>query len=92
MRLNLPGPGGSLGECVLCGESFALEIITGKSVNMIAVDGFSRDLPIHAKCLITLKANGKDWRTLPDGPLRREFAEANSRQEVADDEHNQPAG
>lgn len=76
MRVDYPGIGGSLGQCVLCGESFALEVITGKSVPVIDVAGFDRTLPIHGKCVKVMKANGKDWRTLPNGPLRREFAMA----------------
>ncbi|MGA9668385.1 MAG: hypothetical protein WBQ94_04210 [Terracidiphilus sp.] len=76
MRRDLPGIGGSLGECVLCGESFAFEVLLGKAVNMIEIKGFSKELPIHGKCLTALEANGKDWRTLPEGPLRREFAKA----------------
>jgi len=78
VKVSYPGIGGSLGECVLCGECFAREVMLGESVHMIHVDGFERDLPIHGKCLEVLKQNGKDWRTLPEGPLRKEFAEANA--------------
>ena len=67
MRISLPGIGGSLGECVLCGESFCKEILLGQSVPMIHVDGFDRDLPIHKeKCLPALESNGPDWHNLPE--------------------------
>jgi hypothetical protein len=62
MRISIPGIGGNLGECILCGDTFLKEILLNQTV------------PIHKdKCLETLKKNGTDWRTLPDGPLRREF-------------------
>ena len=75
MRLDIPGIGGSLGECVFCGESFLKEIMLNHSVAMIHLDGFDSALPIHKEtCLPALERNGPDWKLLPDGPLRREFA------------------
>lgn len=78
MKVSLPGIGGSLGECCVCGESFAMEILTGKGVPMVSIGGFSRDLPVHKKCVGTLEEvqkSGGDWKLLPNGPLRREFAQ-----------------
>jgi hypothetical protein len=74
MRISIPGIGGSLGECVLCGETFLKEIMLDQTVPTVRVEGFDVDLPIHReKCLSALEKNGPDWRTLPDGPLRKEF-------------------
>ena len=45
-----------------------------QTVPTVRVEGFDVDLPIHReKCLSALEKNGPDWRTLPDGPLRKEF-------------------
>ncbi|HTY25593.1 MAG TPA: hypothetical protein VMC85_20860 [Desulfomonilaceae bacterium] len=75
MKLDIPGIDGSLGECVLCGESFLKEIMLNQTVATIHLDGFNAALPIHKEtCLPALEKNGPDWKTLPDGPLRREFA------------------
>jgi len=74
---GIPGPGGSLGKCILCGETFLTEIIMGTKVQMIEVDGIKGNLPIHTKCLEVLDKNGPDWQTLPDGPLKEVFAEHN---------------
>lgn len=75
MKVDRPGIGGSLGECVLCGKSFALEVITGKSIATVHMDGFGYTaLPLHGACLETLEGmKGQGWEKLPDGPLRREF-------------------
>jgi hypothetical protein len=76
MKLDYPGIGGSLGQCVLCGESFAMEVILGKNVPMIGIDGFGKDLPVHQKCLDSLmKIKGQGWESLPEGPLRQAYAE-----------------
>jgi hypothetical protein len=74
MRVSIPGVGGSLGECILCGETFLQEILLNQTVPTVRIEGFNRDLPIHKeKCLPLLEKNGTDWHTLPDGPLRKEF-------------------
>lgn len=73
---NMPGVGGSLGMCGVCGDGFMTEILLGQRVQMIEVDGFDKDICVHAKCLKTLEANGSDWRTLPDGPMRRAYEKA----------------
>jgi hypothetical protein len=79
MKISLPGIGDSLGECVLCGECFATEILLGQMVPMIGIDGFGdTSLPIHKKCqekMQELVSAGAQWDALPDGPLRREYAE-----------------
>jgi len=80
MKIDYPGIGGSLGECCVCGQSFCAELMLGKSVKMGRIDGFDRDVPLHDKCfdiLVHISSTTKDWRELPDGPLKQEFAEAN---------------
>ena len=72
----MPGPGGSIGMCALCGESFLAEILFGKKVQTVEIEGMDKDVCLHDKCLKTLKANGPDWHTLPEGPLRRAYEKA----------------
>ena len=73
---NMPGPGGSLGMCALCGDTFMLEILMGKMVHTVSVDGFDKDVCLHDKCIKVLESNGPDWQTLPEGPLRRAYEKA----------------
>jgi len=73
---NMPGPGGSLGLCALCGDTFMAEILLGKKVQTVEIEGMDKDVCLHAKCLKVLKQNGPNWRTLPDGPLRRAYEQA----------------
>jgi hypothetical protein len=73
---NMPGIGGSLGLCALCGNTFLAEILLGRSVQTIEIEGMDKDVCVHDKCLTALRANGPDWHTLPEGPLRRAYAEA----------------
>jgi hypothetical protein len=73
---NMPGPGGSLGLCALCGDTFMMEILMGRKVQTVGIEGMDKDVCLHAKCFDTLKRNGPDWRTLPEGPLRRAYAKA----------------
>jgi len=73
---NMPGPGGSLGLCALCGDTFMAEILLGKKVQTVEIEGMDKDVCLHAKCLTVLRKNGTDWHTLPDGPLRRAYAKA----------------
>lgn len=72
----MPGIGGSLGMCALCGDGFITEILLGKSVRTVGIDGMDKDVCLHDKCLKVLEANGPDWHTLPDGPLRKAYERA----------------
>lgn len=70
---GMPGIGGSLGQCALCGENFLLEIILGKSVPSFEVGGCSNTLFGHDKCLKKLR-DGMDWEDLPaKSPLREAY-------------------
>jgi len=73
MQVSLPGVGGSLGECVICGKSFLYEILSGKKVRYIDVNG--SELPCHQGCIKHIKKaqRSKKWEDLPEGPLRKEF-------------------
>ena len=73
---NMPGIGGSLGMCALCGKTFMAEILLGQSVQTVEIVGFDQDVCLHQKCMAILEKNGSDWRTLPDGPLRLAYAQA----------------
>ena len=75
---NMPGPGGSLGLCAVCGDTFLREILLGENVQQIEIEGMDKDVCVHLKCLTVLKTNGPEWRTLPDGPLRRAYAKASA--------------
>ena len=79
---NMPGPVGSLGMCALCGDTFMAEILLGKCVQTVEIDGMDKDVCLHDKCLKVLKTNGPDWHTLPDGPLRRAYAKAVAEKEA----------
>jgi len=78
MRLDIPGVNGSLGQCVVCGDTFLTEIMMGQKVPMLDMEGFGRKLPVHAKCVDLIKDAQKHgetgWQHLPEGPLRQEFA------------------
>ena len=75
---NMPGPGGSLGMCAVCGETFMLEIILGKTVQVMGLEGMDKDFCVHDKCKKSLaKAiDSHDWRDIPQGPLRKAFERA----------------
>lgn len=81
---GLPGFGGSLGECALCGVCFIVELVMGSKVQRIVVEGVTNadtgkpaDLAIHLRCMDALETAKRDgWETLPEGPLRRLYATA----------------
>lgn len=90
MRVSIPGIGGSLGECCVCGGTFLTEILLHQTVPMIEIEGLSRDVPVHTKCVDTLqgvKDQGGNWRLLPEGPLRQEFAKAGGEPKTEGVEH-----
>ena len=70
---NMPGPGGSLGLCALCGDTFLREILMGEMVQTVEIVGMDNDVCLHKKCLEVLNNNGPNWRNLPEGPLRRAY-------------------
>lgn len=83
MIYGMPGPGGSLGQCALCGKSFVTETLMSlcgspnSQIHTIAIDGIDGDLCLHAKCQEKLEAlRGKGWEALPEGPLRDFYGQA----------------
>jgi len=75
---GMPGPGGSLGQCAVCGQNFLLEIITGQTVKTLHIEGVTEELFIHAACAPLIK-NGMDWKDLPAAsPLRAAWEKAKS--------------
>lgn len=72
---GMPGPGGSLGECALCGKPFIVEMLLGKTVKSFTIDGCSQDLFGHENCLTAFQ--GKDFADLPpESALRRAYEKA----------------
>lgn len=75
-----PGPGGSLGKCAVCGESFLKEVLMGEMVARMGLDGFKNDFPAHIACREKVMKI-KDWHDLPAGPIRTVFAENAAKKE-----------
>lgn len=74
-HFGIPGIGGSLGTCALCGKPFVTEIILGNPVQSFSVGGCNQRLYGHDKCLADLKTSGRlDVLTLPkESPLRQAY-------------------
>ena len=70
---GMPGPGGSLGECALCGEPFLKEILFGENVKSFTVPGCSQNLFGHDKCLKEFQ--GKTMLDLPEKSALRQAYE-----------------
>ena len=77
---NLPGIGGSIGMCPVCGKGFLAEILLGKSVPQIEIVGLEPSTHcVHDKCNKLLKkVQGKSYELLPDGPLKAAYAKAHN--------------
>ena len=72
-HFGMPGPGGSLGKCALCGESFAAEVLMGKNVQTFKQAGSDTTFCAHDKCLEDSK-NYKTFLDLPEAsPLRQAY-------------------
>ena len=67
---GIPGPGGSLGCCAVCGKGFVVESIMGTPVQSFGIKGIEQKLYGHDDCIATLKSCGNDWKKLPQGPLK----------------------
>lgn len=69
-HFGIPGIGGSLGQCQVCGQNFMVEIIMGTKVASFTMDNFPEQmLYAHHKCIALIKA-GMDVQSLPDGPIK----------------------
>lgn len=76
---GMPGPGGSLGKCALCGNVFLVEILTGQTVKSFTVDGCDQTLYGHKDCLKKYAGKKLDALELPEAsPLRQAYERANA--------------
>ena len=78
---GMPGIGGSLGKCQVCGESFMLEVVTGDSVVTGSIPGIDGELCVHKKC-VPILTSGCEWTELPDGPLKQVYADAHAEDRI----------
>lgn len=71
-HFGVPGIGGSLGMCALCGENFMLEILLGKNVHTFTLPGVTQTLYGHDKCM--KEYEGKEATDLPAAsPIRQAY-------------------
>lgn len=76
---GMPGPGGILGECALCGKPFLAEILLGKNVKSFTAAGSSQNLFGHDDCLE--KFQGKEFTDLPpESALRKAYERAKAKE------------
>lgn len=79
LRYGIPGIGGSLGACAVCGDPFLYEILMGQAIDSLGLAGFAKDLPVHKKCAEKVIALQGPWAEIrdefPEGPLRASFEE-----------------
>lgn len=78
---GMPGPGGSLGECALCGEPFLKEILFGETVKSFKMGGVKQELFGHEKCLKAFE--GKTCLDLPEKSIIRKTYESQQREKVS---------
>ena len=79
-RNGMPGPGGSLGTCAVCGGPFAVEVLMGKNVKTFTVGFIEGELYAHDHCEDTMRAAFTVAMKQPEGDaqaiaLRDELAE-----------------
>ena len=72
---GMPGIGGSLGQCALCGQSFVVECCIGKPVISFTWQGCMNTLYAHSACIDKLPDKAElDVTTLPESsPLRKAY-------------------
>ena len=51
----MPGVGGSLGKCAVCGGPFAVEVLMGKTVKTFTVAFIAGELYAHDHCEDTIR-------------------------------------
>jgi hypothetical protein len=86
VRYGIPGVGGSLGMCAVCGDTFLREILTGQRIDSLKLDGTDKDLPVHKKCAQKVIALQGPWKEIrekfPEGPIKQAFEEEYQRKEA----------
>lgn len=80
-HIGMPGPGGSLGRCALCGGNFLAAVLgVGKAISF-TIPGCNQILYAHPRCIKDF--NGKEWTELPpESPLRKAY-ESQPEKEIA---------
>lgn len=69
---GMPGPGGSLGQCALCGNTFLQEILLHQKVKSFVLAGSEQMMFGHDQCLKDFE--GKQYTDLPsESPLRQAY-------------------
>lgn len=76
-HIGIPGIGGSLGQCQICGGDFIMDILFGNKVAAFELDAFKNQvLYCHVKCRSLIKT-GMDFNDLPiKSPIRIAFTKA----------------
>lgn len=79
IRYGIPGVGGSLGSCAVCGDTFLYEILMGQRIDSLNLAGIDKDLPVHKKCAEQVIALQGPWAEIrdkfPEGPIKKAFEE-----------------
>lgn len=71
-HFGMPGTGGSLGKCALCGNTFLAEILLGKTVRSFTVGGYDQILYGHKDCVKKYGGKTVNVSELPaESPLRQ---------------------
>jgi len=87
LRYAIPGVGGSLGMCAVCGDTFVAELLLGQSVGGLTIAGLDHSVPVHDKCADTVTSLQGPWKDVrdkfPEGPLKKCFDEQLAEQEVS---------
>ena len=81
---GMPGPGGSLGECALCGKPFVAEILLGRTVQSFKVAGCEQELFGHDQCI--KEYEGKQVTDLPPESALRKAYELQQKESAASDD------
>ena len=69
---GMPGIGGSLGQCALCGKPFLTEILLAKRVHSFTISACDQTLFGHDECM--KQYDGKEIMELPpESPLRHAY-------------------
>lgn len=85
--VGMPGIGGSLGLCAVCGGSFIKELLMSEKIQTFSMSAFDDEMCAHVKCVVILKAAIDDgWESLPDGPIRKAFEDAGSPEQNDNDQ------
>lgn len=72
-HFGTPGPGGSIGQCALCGGTFLGEILLGQTVSSFEVDGCPQTLYGHKGCLKKYGENFDVLQLPESSPLRQAY-------------------